>query len=352
MLSMMYQALTMYRGLTEMNFQQWRVGVALATGMGLAFVTAVPFQFVAWAQSSGDRMRIAVLDFDFGSTGAAGGYFGGAEARGVNEILVNRLVQDGTYSVIERSQLDAILQEQDLGASGRVDANTAAQIGRILGVDAIVTGTVTEYNLDQQVSGGSVGFFGVSAATDDKTATVKLNARMIGTSTAEILVAAEGEGIATQSDSQVLVLGTGGGSQTNNVQKLLSEATEQAIDGVMEELVSAQGQLAALPTAVPDVSATVADVFGSEITLNKGSAAGLRPGMIMSVEQVVREVIDPETGDVLRKVTQPIGELELVEVSDRSSVGRTLSGVFNVGDVAKPVSDKADAGPNLLDYQE
>ncbi|MEM9511861.1 MAG: CsgG/HfaB family protein, partial [Cyanobacteria bacterium P01_E01_bin.48] len=225
----MYQALTMYRGLTEMNFQQWRVGVALATGMGLAFVTAVPFQFVAWAQSSGDRMRIAVLDFDFGSTGAAGGYFGGAEARGVNEILVNRLVQDGTYSVIERSQLDAILQEQDLGASGRVDANTAAQIGRILGVDAIVTGTVTEYNLDQQVSGGSVGFFGVSAATDDKTATVKLNARMIGTSTAEILVAAEGEGTATQSDSQVLVLGTGGGSQTNTVQKLLSEAPEQAV---------------------------------------------------------------------------------------------------------------------------
>lgn len=297
-------------------------------------------------------MRVAVLDFEFGSTGSAWAYgFSRTDAAvGVNEILVNRLVQDGSFSVIERNQLQTIIDEQDLGASGRVDANTAAQIGRILGVDAVITGTVTEYNLDQQSSGGTVGFFGIAASTDDTNATVKLNARMISTSTAEILVAAEGEGLASQSDSQVLVLGTGGGSSTNNVQKLLSDATEQAVEGVLDDLVGAQEQLAALPTAVPDVSATVADVFGSEITLNKGSSNGLRPGMILSVEQVVREVLDPETGEVLRKVTQPVGQLELVEVNSRSSVGRTLSGVFTVGDVAKPIGDRDDAAPNLLDY--
>lgn len=333
-----------------MNFQRWRVGVVGIAGLGLAAIASAVVQLEVGAQS--DRMRIAVLDFDFGSTGAAGYYYGGAEARGINEILVTRLVQDGTYSVIERSKLDSVLAEQDLGSSGRVDASTAAQIGRILGVDAIVTGTVTEYNLEQQVQGGSVGFFGISAATEDKDATVKLNARMISTSTAEILVATEGEGNASQSDSQVLVLGTGGSSSTNNVQELLSDATEQAIDQVLNDLIGAQSELAALPTAVPDITATVADVFGSEITLNRGSSDGLRPGMLMSVEQVVREVIDPETGDVLRKVTQPVGQLEIVEVSDRSSVGRTRSGVFNVGDVAKPVSGNAEASDDLFQYQQ
>ncbi|MEO0852002.1 MAG: CsgG/HfaB family protein [Cyanobacteria bacterium J06648_11] len=328
-----------------MTVQRWRAGVMGIAWLGLSAIAGTVFTLEANAQ--GDRLRVAVLDFDFGSTGA-GAYFGGdttAAAKGLNELLVNSLVDDGTYSVIERSQLEAVLQEQNLGDSGRLNASTAAQLGQILGVDALIMGTVTEYNLDVRESGMT---WPIKVVETNVNATVQLNARMVSASTAEILVTSEGIGAQSQSDTEAFIVV----NQTENARKLLSLAAEDAVDAIADDIIDARDTLAALPTAVPDITATVADVFGSEITLNRGSSDGLRPGMLMSVEQVVREVIDPETGDVLRKVTQPVGQLEIVEVSDRSSVGRTLSGVFTVGDVAKPVSDSQDESNDLFQYQQ
>ena len=302
----------------------------------------------AYAQSTNsERIRVAVLDFDFSPTDS--GFLWAGRAGGVNELLVNKLVQDGTYSVIERSRIDAILAEQDFGASGRVDASTAAEIGRILGVDAVIFGTVTEFTVDRQTSRGSVGFFGVTAGTDSEEANVRLNARMVSTSTAEILAVAEGMGAADQSDSSVFILGTGGGTNTDNTDRLLSAASEQAIDQVVVELVGVSERLAALPAALPDVEAIVADVFGSEVVFNKGASDGLQPGMVLTVETVVREVTDPETGDVIRRVTQPSGRVELTDVDEQSSLGRIMSGSMEVGDVAT-VSDE-EAPPNLLDLE-
>ncbi|MGK7912161.1 MAG: CsgG/HfaB family protein [Synechococcus sp.] len=303
---------------------------------------------IAYAQSTTtERLRVAVLDFDFSPTNSSSLWAGGA--RGVNELLVNKLVQDGTYSVIERSRINAILAEQDLGASGRVDASTAAEIGRILGVEAVIFGTVTEFAVDRQSSSGSVGFFGVTAGTDSEKANVRLNARMVSTNTAEILAVAEGTGAADQSDTSVFILGTGGGSSTDNTERLLSAASEQAIDQVVVELVGASDSLAALPAALPDVEAIVADVFGSEVVFNKGASDGLQEGMVLTVETVVREVTDPQTGDVIRRVTQPSGRVELTDVDAGSSLGRIMSGSMEVGDVAT-VSDE-EAPPNLLDLQ-
>ena len=302
----------------------------------------------AYAQSTNsERLRVAVLDFDFSPIDAASLRAG--SARGVNELLVNKLVQDGTYSVIERSRISAVLAEQDLGASGRVDASTAAELGRILGVDAVIFGTVTEFAVDSQSSRGSVGFFGVTAGTESEKANVRLNARIVSTSTAEILAVTEGTGAADQSDSSVFILGTGGGTSSDNTERLLGAASEQAIDQVVVELVGVAGNLAALPATLPDVEAVVADVFGGEVVLNKGASDGLQEGMVLTVETVVREVADPETGDIIRRVTQPSGRVELTDVDDRSSLGRILSGSMEVGDVAT-VSEE-DAAPNLLDLE-
>ncbi|MEB3359708.1 MAG: CsgG/HfaB family protein [Synechococcales bacterium] len=85
------------------------------------------------------RPRIAILDFDY--TPTIGSYLSAFPgfAEGVSVVLVDRLVNSGNYTVIERSQIEAVLAEQNLGQSGRVDASTAAQIGRILGVDAVIS---------------------------------------------------------------------------------------------------------------------------------------------------------------------------------------------------------------------
>lgn len=63
---------------------------------------------------------------------------------GLAQMLVSDLTGTPGLTVVERSRLQALLDEQDLGRSGRVDATTAAQIGKLLGAEWFVWGTYVE----------------------------------------------------------------------------------------------------------------------------------------------------------------------------------------------------------------
>lgn len=281
------------------------------------------------------RRRIAVLDFDYSSLSnpyvtAFGG--GAGAGRAVSDILINLLVRDGTYAVIERSKLEQVLREQNLGASGRIQPGTEAQLGKLLGVDALIVGSITKFNLDRQQSG--FGFLGIQTGSAETTATVQLSARIVSTATGEILAVADGEAKQNQRDGQTYVLGMGGGTNTNNADTLLSSAANEALGKVSPQLAAVAPRLTTFMD--PTVTATVADVTGKLITLNKGSEVGLKPGMTMNVEHIVKAVKDPETGKVLRQITSPVGTLTLTDVSAGSSQGTVNQGRFKVGDIARP----------------
>ena len=63
--------------------------------------------------------------------------------RYATEKLTNELVEAGKLLVIERSQIDKILKEQNFTLTGVVDAGKAAQIGKILAVEGVVIGSIT-----------------------------------------------------------------------------------------------------------------------------------------------------------------------------------------------------------------
>jgi curli biogenesis system outer membrane secretion channel CsgG len=90
--------------------------------------------------------RVAVLPFTDGP-GSAGLNSGNAVAG----LVVERLAQAGKYRLVERGKLRAILDEQDLQATDLVDPATAAQIGKLAGVDAVITGSVSEYDKEKTV---------------------------------------------------------------------------------------------------------------------------------------------------------------------------------------------------------
>jgi hypothetical protein len=87
------------------------------------------------------------------------------------------------------------------------------------------------------------------------------------------------------------------------------------------------------------VEGLVADVEGGQIILNVGAKAGLKVGDQLSIERVTKVIKDPTTGEVLRKLTSPIGIVEVTDVDANSSVCRIVSGEgFQVGDAAKTVT--------------
>jgi hypothetical protein len=81
--------------------------------------------------------RVAVLGF-----GDAPGQPGSGAVAGA--VFEKYLLKAG-YDVIERRQIDELLKEQSFALSGAVDPATVKQLGRILGVDALVLGSVTEF---------------------------------------------------------------------------------------------------------------------------------------------------------------------------------------------------------------
>lgn len=90
--------------------------------------------------------------------------------------------------MIERTQLNGLLDEQDLGASGRVSAATASKIGELLGAQLIFTGSITQFSIETK----RAGFGGIGGSYSN--AETKLDVRLINTATGEILMAAEGQG--------------------------------------------------------------------------------------------------------------------------------------------------------------
>ena len=100
--------------------------------------------------------------------------------------MVTQLFGTGKFSLVERSQLDAVLAERNLGQSGRVNPNQAAEIGRLLGVQLILTGSTTKCSIDTK--GG--GFRGLGVEYSEAESNVDI--RLIDTNTAEIMFADDG----------------------------------------------------------------------------------------------------------------------------------------------------------------
>jgi len=83
--------------------------------------------------------RIAVLDFEDRTYPGVG--------RSAANLLISNLLDQRYYQIIERSELSKILMEHKLNLTGLIEEKTVKEVGKILGVDAIIMGNVTTYNL-------------------------------------------------------------------------------------------------------------------------------------------------------------------------------------------------------------
>ena len=81
--------------------------------------------------------------------------FTGPEGSGsqVATLVQSKLMESRYFDIIERDKLNRILDEQNLGMSGIVDENTAVQVGRLLGVDALIFGEVSVYDVEPDERG-------------------------------------------------------------------------------------------------------------------------------------------------------------------------------------------------------
>jgi curli biogenesis system outer membrane secretion channel CsgG len=295
-----------------------------------ALVAATP----AVAPAQGPKKRVAVMSFDYGAVmSSVQAVFRTNQdvGRGISDLLVMKLVNDGKYSVIERAALEKVLGEQNFSNSNRADSSTAAKIGRVLGVDLIIIGSITQFGSDDKKTTVGGGGFGLAALglggvqSRNSKAVVAVTARMIDTSTAEILAVAEGNGESLRKSTSLAGAGagsSGGGggafdmSSSNFRATILGEAVHKAVDSLGQQL---DDKAAAMPTHKAEISGLVADVSGNSLVLNVGSKSGVRVGDVLQISRVVRTVKDPATGKVIKSIANKIGDAKVTEVDENSA---------------------------------
>jgi TolB-like protein len=86
------------------------------------------------------RPTLAVMNFSNGALGSAQTELAPLTV-GIQDLLIYTLAGNDKLRVVERANLQAVIKEQDLGASGRVDAATAAKLGKILGAGHMIFGS-------------------------------------------------------------------------------------------------------------------------------------------------------------------------------------------------------------------
>ena len=317
----------------------------------LLVVLSAPGLAGAQSQVSNHTKRVAVLDFDYSTVRSNAAALFGTDidvGRGISDMLVTSLVNEGTYSVVERAMLDQILAEQDFSNSDRADSRSAAQIGQVLSVDAIIVGSVTQFGNDTRSTGlggigRAVGRIGFGAFDQEETkAVVAIDARIIDVDTAEILAVAQGSGESSRRSTSIL---GGGGSwrgfgaggvnfgSSDFQETILGEAVRFATEDLSGELVSQNARIELRQVVVEGL---VAALDGNLIIVNVGSDAGVRVGDRMTIERVTREIRDPATDAIIRRLSSEVGAIELIDVDSISAIGQIVAGAdFQVGDVVK-----------------
>jgi curli biogenesis system outer membrane secretion channel CsgG len=170
---------------------------------------------IAAQNPSQARQQLAVLSFQ-NKAGNQWWYHGGAEA--AQDVFVTELVKSNKFSgVVEREQLAALLKQKNLTLSGDVDPKTAIQAGKMLGVNYLLTGSVTEYG-NTDVGGGNAR---------KRKLGLKVTTQLIDTSTGEIVWADEAR--AETPPRQISVGGFGGGVDDERIYNQLMKQCAQQV---------------------------------------------------------------------------------------------------------------------------
>jgi curli biogenesis system outer membrane secretion channel CsgG len=287
------------------------------------FLAAIFCMHAAAQDLSGLKKRVAVVNFEDRS-----GY-GHNIGQGVSDMLVTALVESDQFIVIERGELDEVMKEQGLGLSGAVTPQSAAKVGQLLGVQRILTGSITEFGSKQNKVGGGIGGFNIGVSTT--TARVTVDIRFINVDTGEIVMAktAEGEDSSTGLDNVgVEDIDFHNSSTWDNTQ--LGIASRQAINQCVEYVSDG---MEGLPWEGKIIKGN-----GTTVYMKPGSKGGIQPGMVFSVYRPGEELIDPDTGLSLGSEESKIGEIQYTADIGEGKAGKALvkSGTgFQAGDLVR-----------------
>ncbi|MFW6279325.1 MAG: CsgG/HfaB family protein, partial [Bacillota bacterium] len=234
------------------------------------------------------------------------GFRGPEILNGITQLVTDRLVKTESIKVVERTRLNDVLDEQDLGRSGRIDPATAAEIGRILGVDALIVGTLTQLDVGEK-GGISYGPFKVTGVS----ARVVLTGRVVDASTGEIKNSFRSEGKALDASFSISDLKGFSFDSKSFKSSVLGKSIQEAVDGFTDNIVSKPENLL---SSIKQIEARVVRIIGGHLVIDMGSIEGVKE---KQEGKLIRKINVEEVGS---EIDIPIGKIKVLTVQDNGAV--------------------------------
>ncbi len=270
---------------------------------------------------AGPKRTVSVGKFD--TIGAFSAQYGNWDiGGGLSAMLTAALKESNRFIVMERANLGQLLSEQELKGSGVVAGTAGPQLGKVIGVQLMIFGAVTEFGAQDSgggfsigLSGGSFGLpFSGAISPQSTSGKVALDIRVVDTSTTEVL---HNFTVAERISGKAIDLSVGysgisfGGNSFNKTP--LGEATRRAINQAVRQIALTANGIA--------WSGRVVEFDGGEVYINAGAESGLRVGDMFMIEQTVKTFTDPATGKVLGMRRRELGIVRLSGVEPKLSYG-------------------------------
>ena len=246
------------------------------------------------------RRTIAVLEFE----GAE--QFRRLEELGLNgqtlsDMAITYLAKTGKFNVVERSRLDKIMKEQELQLSDQV-ASQVAEVGRLVGADAVVFGIVTGANEEVIPK--------VSFIIHKFTVTVDM--RCVDASTGKVIYAEQAQG---QVDKKIIEDSRGHIVSGNiNSKDEYSVVLKQALGDSVKKIAAKFPLLG-----------YVVSVDGEQVITDVGSTKGVQPGTQFIVFRKGQPIIHPVTGKTIGWAKQIIASIQIESSEETMSTGKILA---------------------------
>ena len=206
-----------------------------------------------------------------------------------SDMLTTALVKSGRFQMVERNKIDRVIKEQNFQMSDLVDNSKAIEVGKLLGAEAVVFGSITS------VSQTKIDKFAYDVIKTE----VGIDVRVVGTETGKILISETATGT---TEDRLITTASGtvvSGSLSNN--SSYTTASRMAIGSITERLQ----ELTVLLGFVVDTS-------DNTVTIDIGEESGVRPGFRFVVLRPSSEILHPVTGKRLGWKKEILCEIEII----------------------------------------
>jgi Uncharacterized protein involved in formation of curli polymers len=201
-----------------------------------------------------------------------------------SDILSTKLSSTGKFIMIEREDLDKIMQEQKLNGSESIQN---------LGADYLVIGSVTEYGRKD------LGNQKVFSRSKTQVVQAAVSIRLVDTSTGLIVYSEEGKGEAETSTKTVMGLGASADYDATLSDKAISAAISKLVENIINKCMNSPWK------------AYFLSYDENGVLISGGKSQGLKVGDIFTVVEKGKKVKNPQTGIMIELPGKIVGKVKI-----------------------------------------